>query len=78
MTPIHPTILSSEKYGNQYRLHNQIGAFRVSGPVRKAEVQEKPLLRLLWDFSHQELAYTGYRKDPGFKAGEAFPLRRTD
>ncbi len=38
--------------------HCPIGAFRVSGPVRKAEVQEEPLLRLLWHFSHQKLAYT--------------------
>jgi len=38
--------------------HCPIGAFRVSGPVRKAEVQEKPLLRLLWHFSRQKLAYT--------------------
>src|SRR5258708_23416073 len=36
----------------------RIGAFRVSGSVRKAEVQEKPLLRLLWHFSHQKLHYT--------------------
>src|ERR1700747_3579686 len=38
--------------------HSPIGVFRVCGPVRKAEVQEKSLLRLLWHFSHQKLAYT--------------------
>ncbi len=37
--------------------HYRIGPFGVSGAVRKAEVQEKSLLRFLWYFSHQKLAY---------------------
>jgi hypothetical protein len=37
--------------------HYRIGAVRVSWAVRKVEVQEKPLLRLLWYVSQQELAY---------------------
>src|SRR4030081_1215161 len=38
--------------------HCPVGAFRVSGPVRKAEVQEKPLLRFFWHFPQRKLAYT--------------------
>ncbi len=38
-------------------LHYRTAAFRVEGAVRKAEVQEKSLLRLLWYVSHQKLAH---------------------
>src|ERR1700730_662294 len=38
--------------------HCPVGAFRVSGPVRKAEVHAKPLVRVLWHSSDQKLAYT--------------------
>jgi hypothetical protein len=58
--------------------HYRIGAFRVSGAVRKAEVQEKSLLRLLWYFLTKSWLTLDYRKDPGFMTGEASPLRRTD
>jgi hypothetical protein len=58
--------------------HNRIGAFRVSGPVRKAEVQENSYCGSFGTSLTKSWLALDYRKDPGFKTGEAFPLRRTE
>src|SRR5258708_19727094 len=55
MTSIHAKVLSTEKYGDQISPHYRTGAFRVSRRVRKTEVQEKSLLRLLWHFFDRKL-----------------------
>ena len=78
MTSIHGKVLSTEKYPNQYRLVIALVPSEFPGAVRKAEVQEKSLLRLLWYFLTKSWLTLDFRKDPGFMTGEASPLRRTD
>ena len=78
MTPIHAKVASTEKYGDQYRLIVDLVQSEFLGPFERLRFKRNPYCgSFSASLSRNWLTLT-YRKDPGFKAGDTFPLSRTD
>ena len=78
MTPIHAKVASTEKYGDQYRLIVDLVPSEFLGPFERLRFKRNPYCgSFSTSLSGNWLTLT-YRKDPGFKAGDTFPLSRTD
>ena len=78
MTPIHAKVASTEKYGDQYRLIVDLVSSEFLGPFERLRFKRNPYCgSFSTSLSRNWLTLT-YRKDPGFKAGDTFPLSRTD
>jgi len=78
MTPIHAKVASTEKYGDQYRLIVDLVPSEFLGPFERLRFKRNPYCgSFSTSLSRNWLTLT-YRKDPGFKAGDPFPLSRTD
>jgi hypothetical protein len=78
MTPIHAKVASTEKYGDQYRLIVDLVPSEFLGPFERLRFKRNPYCgSFSTSLSRNWLTLT-YRKDPGFKAGDIFPLSRTD
>jgi hypothetical protein len=78
MTPIHAKVASTEKYGDQYRLIVDLVPSEFLGPFERLRFKRNPYCgSFSTSLSGNWLTLT-YRKDPGFEAGDTFPLSRTD
>lgn len=78
MTPIHAKVASTEKYGDEYRLIVDLVPSEFLGPFERLRFKRNPYCgSFSMSLSRNWLTLT-YRKDPGFKAGDIFPLSRTD
>jgi hypothetical protein len=78
MTPIHAKVASTEKYGDQYRLIVDLVPSEFLGPFERLRFKRNPYCgSFSTSLSRNWLTLT-YRKDPGFKPGDTFPLSRTD
>jgi hypothetical protein len=78
MTSIHATILSAEKFRDLYRLIVQLVPSEFVGPFERLRFKKNPYCGSFGTSVDKSWLTLDYRKDPGFKAGEAFPLWRTD
>jgi len=78
MTSIHAKVLSTEKFRDQYRLIVQLVPSEFLGPFERLRFKKNPYCGSFGTSLAKSWLTLDYRKDPGFKAGEAFPLRRTD
>ena len=78
MTSIHAKVLSTEKYGHQYRLIIELVPSEFQGPFERLRFRKNPYCGSFGTSPNKSWLTLDYRKDPGFKAGEAFPLRRTN
>jgi len=78
MTPIHAKVASTEKCGDQYRLIVDLVQSEFLGPFERLRFKRNPYCgSFSRSLSGNWLTLT-YRKDPGFKPGDPFPLSRTD
>jgi hypothetical protein len=77
MTSIHATVVSTEKYGDQYRLIIELVPSEFVGPFERLRFKKNPYCGSFSTSLTKSWLTLAYRKDPGFKVGEAFPLRRT-
>ncbi len=78
MTPIHATVLSAERFRDQYRLIIQLVPSEFLGPFERLRFKKNPYCGSFGTSVDKSWVTLDYRKDPGFKAGEAFPLWRTN
>jgi hypothetical protein len=78
MTSIHAKILSTEKYDDQYRFIVELVPSEFLGPFERLRFKKNPYCGSFVTSLTKSWLTLDYRKDPGFKIGEAFPLRRTD
>lgn len=78
MTSIHAKVVSTEKYGNQYRLIIELVPSEFLGPFERLRFKNNPYCGSFGTSPTKSWLTLDYRKDPGFKTGEAFPLRRID
>src|ERR1700719_4021146 len=58
--------------------HCPVGAFRVLGPFERLRFKKNPYCGSFGTSLTKSWLTLDYRKDPGFKTGEAFPLWRTN
>jgi hypothetical protein len=78
MTPIHAKVASAGKDGDQYRLVVDLVPSEFLGPFERLRFKRNPYCgSFSTSLTGNRLTLT-YRKDPGFKAGDRFPLSRTD
>jgi hypothetical protein len=77
MTSIHAKVLSSEKFREQYRLIIELVPSEFLGPFERLRFKKNPYSGSFGTSVKESWLTLDYRKDPGFKAGEAFPLWRT-
>ena len=78
MTSINAKVVSTEKYGDQYRLIIELVPSEFLGPFERLRFKKNPYCGSFGTSPTKSWLTLDYRKDPGFKAGEAFPLRKTD
>jgi len=78
MTSIHAKVVSTEKYGDQYRFIIELLPSEFKGPFERLRFKKNPYCGSFGRSLTNSWLTLDYRKDPGFKAGEAFPLRRSD
>jgi hypothetical protein len=78
MSPIHATVLSAERFRDQYRLIIQLVPSEFLGPFERLRFKKNPYCGSFGTSVDKSWLTLDYRKDPGFKAGEAFPLWRTN
>jgi hypothetical protein len=78
MTPIHATVVSTEKRGEQYHLNIELVPSEFQGPFERLRFKKNPYSGSFGTSLTKSWLSLTYRKDPGYKAGEEFPLRRTD
>jgi hypothetical protein len=71
-------VLSTEKYGDQYHLIIELLPAEFLGPFERLRFKRNPHCGSYGTSLTKSWLMLVYRKDPGFKAGEAFPLRRAD
>ena len=78
MTPIHAKVASSEKEGDQFRLIVDLVPSEFSGPFERLKFKGNPYCGSFSTSPTANWLTLTYRKDPGFKAGDNFPLSRRD
>jgi len=78
MTSIHAKVVSTKKYGDQYRFIIELLPSEFKGPFERLRFKKNPYSGSFGTSLTKSWLTLDYRKDPGFKAGESFPLRRTD
>ena len=78
MTSIHAKVVSTEKYGDPYRFIIELLPSEFKGPFETLRFKKNPYSGSFGTSLTKSWLTLDYRKDPGFKPGEAFPLRRTD
>lgn len=78
MTSIHAKVLSTERYREQYRLIIELVPSEFLGPFERLRFKKNPYCGSFGTTVTESWLTLDYRKDPGFKAGEGFPLRRTN
>jgi hypothetical protein len=75
MTSIHAKVLSTEKFRDQYRLIIELVPSEFLGPFERLRFMKNPYSGSFGTSLSKSWLTLDYRKDPGFKAGETFPLR---
>ena len=78
MTPIHAKVASTEKNGDQYRLIVDLVPSEFLGPFERLRFKRNPYCGSFSTSPTGNCLALTYREDPGFKAGDTFPLSRTD
>ena len=78
MTPIHAKVVSTEKCDNHYRLIVDLVPSEFLGPFERLRFRKNPYCGSFSTSLTKSWLTLTYRKDPGFKTGEVFPLSRTN
>ena len=78
MTSIHAKVRSTGKFREQYRLIIELVPCEFLGPFERLRFKKNPYCGSFGTTITESWLTLDYRKDPGFKAGEAFPLWRTN
>jgi len=78
MTAIKAKVASAEKEGDQYRLIVDLVSSEFLGPFERLRFKRDPYCGSFSSSLTGNWLTLTYRKDPGFKAGDSFPLSRTD
>jgi hypothetical protein len=78
MTPIHAKVASTEKRGDEYCLTIDLVPSEFLGPFERLRFKKNPYCGSFTTSPGKNWLTLTYRKDPGFKTGEAFPLSRTN
>ena len=78
MTAIQGKVASAEKEGDQYRLIVDLVSSEFLGPFERLRFKRDPYCGSFSSSLTGNWLTLTYRKDPGFKAGDTFPLSRTD
>jgi hypothetical protein len=78
MTPINAKVTSAAKDGDQYRLIVDLVPSEFLGPFERLRFKGNPYSGSFSSSLAGNWLTLNYRKDPGFKAGDKFPLSRTD
>jgi hypothetical protein len=78
MTPIHAKVASAKKDGDQYRLIVDLVPAEFLGPFERLRFKGNPYCGSFSTSLTGNWLTLTYRKDPGYKEGDKFPLSRTD
>jgi hypothetical protein len=78
MTGIQAKVASNEKEGDQFRLIVDLVSSEFLGPFERLRFKKNPYCGSFSTSLTGSWLTLTYRKDPGFKAGDRFPLSRTD
>jgi hypothetical protein len=78
MTPIHARVASTKKDGDQFRLIVDLVSTEFLGPFERLRFKRNPYSGSFSTSLTGNWLTLTYRKDPGFKAGDEFPLSRND
>ena len=78
MTPIQAKVASAEKEGDQYGLIVDLDSSEFLGPFERLRFKRDPYCGSFSSSLTGSWLTLTYRKNPGFKAGDIFPLSRTD
>jgi hypothetical protein len=78
MTPIHARVASTKKDGDQFRLIVDLVSTEFLGPFERLRFKRNPYSGSFSTSSTGNWLTLTYRKDPGFQAGDEFPLSRND
>ena len=78
MTPIHAKVASAEKDREQYRLIVELVPSEFLGPFERLRFKRNPYCGSFSTSLTRNWLTLNYKKDPGFKAGDSFPLSRID
>jgi hypothetical protein len=78
MTAIQGKVASAEKEGDQYRLIVDLVSSEFLGPFERLRFKRDPYCGSFSSSLTGNWLTLTYRKDPGFKAGDSFPLSQTD
>ena len=78
MTGIQAKVASTAKEGDQYRLIIDLVSSEFLGPFERLRFKKNPYCGSFSSSLTGSWLTLTYRKDPGFKAGDSFPLSRTD
>ena len=78
MTPIHAQVASTERRGEEYCLIIDLIPAEFLGPFERLRFKRNPYCGSFSTSLIRNWLTLTYRKDPGFKTGQAFPLSRTN
>jgi hypothetical protein len=78
MTGIQAKVASTEKEGDLFRLIVDLVSSEFLGPFERLRFKKNPYCGSFSTSLTGSWLTLTYRKDPGFKAGDNFPLSRTD
>jgi hypothetical protein len=78
MTPIHAKVASTAKDGDQFRLIIDLVSSEFLGPFERLRFKRNPYCGSFSTSLRGSWLTLTYRKDPGYLAGDKFPLSRTD
>ena len=78
MTSIRAKVLSTERFRELYRLIIELVPSEFLGPFERLRFKKNPYCGSFGTTVTESWLTLDYRKDPGFKVGEAFPLWRTN
>jgi hypothetical protein len=78
MTGIQAKVASTAKEGDRYRLIIDLVSSEFLGPFERLRFKKNPYCGSFSSSLTGSWLTLTYRKDPGFKAGDSFPLSRTD
>jgi hypothetical protein len=77
VTPIHAKVVSTQK-DDDYRLIIDLVPSEFLGPFERLRFGNNPYCGSFSTSLTKSWLTLTYRKDPGFKTGQAFPLSRTN
>jgi hypothetical protein len=78
VTPIHAKVVSTQKCDDYYRLMIDLVPSEFLGPFERLRFRKNPYCGSFSTSLTKSWLTLSYRKDPGFKTGEVFPLSRTN